>query len=80
MASAGKHLCLVAVNVNRHYREGYELFRMCQRGDSDKRTSYCVSTSRLYTWQVVGTDLFELKGEQYLIVVTIFQDTLKLLN
>lgn len=40
---------------------------MCQRGQTTERTTDG-NTIPDYPWQVVGSDLFELESEQYLIV------------
>ena len=45
---------------------------VCAREAPPKKEPLMISLLLDYPWQVIGTDLFELKGDSYLLVVDYF--------
>ena len=61
----------MAWGYGRSTADGAKLCRMCRAARS-KRELLIPTPLPAYPWQVVGTDLFELNREQYLLVVYYF--------
>ncbi len=58
--------------VTSQIKQMVENCRICAKERVPRRPPLIPTPLPEYPWQVIGTDLFELKGEQYLLVVDYF--------
>ena len=64
--------------ITSHLKQVIQNCHTCSKNARPRREPLMTTTLPEYPWQVVGTDLFEKSGVQYLLTVTIFPDTQRL--